>query len=125
MTMRSNRARCFLRSRESGTVSYEGVGHIVPSPLVGEGQGEGYYTQEDCFRFDSTQNHPSVLVLLDPLHRINLARRTLSPPLSLSLSLPRKGGGNVVALLCPTATLHSRSLPGARTFAPHQPSRRP
>jgi hypothetical protein len=64
--------------------------HIVPSPLAGEGQGEGYNTH--CICFDSQQIQPTVV---QSVRGSNFTLGALSPP--LSLSLPHKGGGNRVA----------------------------
>src|SRR5919198_3785710 len=82
----------------SGVCGWAEQCHSVPSPLVGEGQGEGYNTHGICF-------------MLWPInaasHRLRVCggdeprAQCSSPP--LSLSLPHKGGGNR----------------GARTFATH------
>jgi hypothetical protein len=71
----------------------------VPSPLVGEGQGEGYNTH--CLFFVSAVQQVRLAVVLQYAHEITIALGALLPP--LSLSLPHKGGGNR----------------GARTFATH------
>src|SRR5215467_16217100 len=68
--------------------------HSVPSPLAGEGQGEGYNTHCICFAPVAQQN-ASQLSVSSFLCGTNFARGALSPP--PSLSLPRKGGGNRVA----------------------------
>jgi hypothetical protein len=71
-----------------GTMSYEDARLTVPSPLVGEGQGEGYNRHKACFQVE-------VLLNLEAAHKSNLTRGASPPP--LSLSLPHKGGGNDVA----------------------------
>src|SRR6266702_3164014 len=67
--------------------------HSVPSPLVGEGQGEGYNTHCLCFVSAVQQMRPAVA--LESTHETGLALNAPSPP--LSLSLPHKGGGNRAA----------------------------
>jgi hypothetical protein len=69
----------------------------VPSPLVGEGQGEGYNTHSICFASLDRQTQPTLVP--ESADGTSFTLSTLSPP--LSLSLPHKGGGNR----------------GARTFA--------
>jgi len=64
--------------------------HSVPSPLAGEGQGGGYHCAS-VSRLTSTNE--SELSLSNRMHWPKA--RCSSPP--LSLSLPRKGGGNRVA----------------------------
>jgi len=81
--------------------SCEGPRHSVPSPLAGEGQGGGYNRHcicfhSICFQFEAGQNNPECFSCLGSAQRTSFALGALSPP--LSLSLPRKGGGNVVAL---------------------------
>ena len=86
-------------------MSGEGECHTVPSPLAGEGQGEGYNKHCACFKSEAEQEElapPSI----ELRHRFRIALGTLSPP--LPLSLPHKGGGNDVAPLRPTAA--SKSL---------------
>jgi hypothetical protein len=73
--------------------------HIVPSPLVGEGQGEGYNARYIASYLTSTKC--SQLSSLSLYARASFALGASSPP--LSLSLPHKGGGNR----------------GARTFVTH------
>src|SRR5262245_39788555 len=75
---------------------------MVPSPLAGEGQGEG------------SQQIPSARLVADLIHAtsrtasgsIGGERRALNPP--PPVSLPRKGGGNAVAQLGPSPRIHSR-----------------
>src|SRR5690349_7065681 len=73
--------------------------HNVPSPLVGEGQGEGCSSAAFGSYPRSDKSHHAA-VRRFPVGR-SLVFSALWPP--LSLSLPHKGGGNHVA----------------RTFAPH------
>src|SRR5262245_8561039 len=84
--------------------SCEGARQTVPSPLVGEGQGEG--------RLPSTERENVHRHENGGLHFSGLRYETdavRAVPLSLSLSLPHKGGGNDVAPLCPIANRHSRT----------------
>src|SRR6266478_7378915 len=84
-------------------LSCEGARPTVPSPLVGEGQGEEYNMHCICFMLRPDKcSRPSLRVC----GRDEPRARCLSPP--LSLSLPHKGGGNAVALLCPVSTQHPR-----------------
>jgi hypothetical protein len=71
-------------------MSCEGACLTVTSPLVGAGQGERY--DSHCVSFTSEITPFEFCVT-------PLASSVSLPP--LSLSLPRKGGGNDVALLCP------------------------
>ena len=64
--------------------------HSVPSPLAGEGQGEGY-AASTMVAFNSMSFSLDAQVAIAK----SVARSASSPP--LSLSLPRKGGGNRVA----------------------------
>jgi hypothetical protein len=84
--------------RRAHDVRCEGARHMVPSPLVGEGQGEGWpQSTEDGAPPDWRTANGCVAGL------IGLWIRTKSSAAApLSLSLPHKGGGNVVALLCPS-----------------------
>jgi len=76
--------------------------HIVPSPLAGEGQGGGY-NEHSAYLNCLVGQQEHLTVLSDP-HRTNLVLGALwLPP---SLSLPRKGGGNDVAL---TFATHDQS----------------
>src|SRR5262249_34430958 len=90
---------------QADCVSCEGARRTVPSPPVGEGQGGGYNTHCVCFGSETEQMPPTVA--LESVHRKSFPLGAPWPP--LSLSLPHKGGGNDVALLCPTARMHSRS----------------
>jgi len=89
-------------------MSREGARLTVPSPLVGEGQGEGYKRHKACLQAEGWQEQSLSLMRVELAHRNNFARCALLPPLSLSLSLPHKGGGNDVALFRLTPPLHSR-----------------
>jgi hypothetical protein len=83
-------------------VSCEGACLTVPSPLVGEGQGEGWRRDpsvEGCLANTSEQRP-----LLDCRNKNEAA-----PLTPLSLSLPHKGGGNAVALFAPNRRQHSRT----------------
>src|SRR5215470_11914159 len=74
--------------------------HSVPSPLVGEGQGEGYNSATSGSRlrsYKSRQMQPAVALASE------VALGALSPP--LSLSLPHKGGGNRGARIFATHTM--------------------
>jgi hypothetical protein len=103
MTFGPTRATNSYHSRVYGTVSYEGERHTVPSPLAGEGQGEGYNRHRRCFAFGAKLERSAKFA-----YRGNFSLRAMSPP--LSLSLPRKEGENR----------------GARIFATHdQRARKP
>src|SRR5262249_24922752 len=82
--------------------------HMVPSPLAGEGQGGGYNTHCLCFVSVAQQMRASCRSRVF-LHRTNFALPALSPP--LSLSLPRKGGGNRVARTFASHAMCLRHLP--------------
>src|SRR5262245_57192984 len=88
--------------------------HSVPSPLAGEGQGGGYHCAS-VSRLTSTNE--SELSLSNRMHWPKA--RCSSPP--LSLSLPRKGGGNRVARTFATLLprtlrcVHALALPRGRT----------
>jgi hypothetical protein len=81
-------------------MSFEDSCHTVPSPLAGEGQGGGWQQR--------TQREPKSVPKLNAWESEELLLPCLrfetgaAPAVPLSLSLPRKGGGNDVALLCPT-----------------------
>src|SRR5215470_7414024 len=92
MMRRSNHAEKSAPSRMCGTMSCEGASLTVPSPLAGEGQGEGWR--------QSTTREAEV-----PASEYKTTPVPMAPP---SLSLPRKGGGNDVALFRLTPPLHSR-----------------
>jgi hypothetical protein len=93
---------CGLRHAHiSGRRAYgarcEGARHMVPSPLVGEGQGEGWpQSTEDEAPPDWRTVNGCRAGLIG-----SWIRTKSSAAIPLSLSLPHKGGGNVVALLCP------------------------
>src|SRR5690349_7065683 len=71
---------------------------MVPSPLVGEGQGEGRpQSTEDEAPPDWKTANGCVVGLIGS--RIRTESSAAAP---LSLSLPHKGGGNVVASLRPS-----------------------
>src|SRR5438132_1071221 len=74
-------------------VSCEGECPTVPSPLVGEGQGGGCRREtelEACLAHKLTNN-------------LRQGGRACSTPLPVPPpTRPHKGGGNAVALLCPT-----------------------
>src|SRR5262249_18449368 len=78
--------------------------HTVPSPLVGEGQGEGWRqsTEWETSRVRRFKSDGS-LHLSSPRYETNAVH---SAP--LSLSLPRKGGGNPVPPPCPMLGQPSR-----------------
>src|SRR5437879_3687789 len=72
-------------------------------PLVGEGQGEGWRrrTEREAYRVHRRENECW-------LHQLDCRYETEAVRVvPLSLSHPHKGGGNAVALLCPTAGRHS------------------
>jgi hypothetical protein len=56
--------------------------HSVPSPLVGEGQGEGYNRHRACLEKGGPIQS---LAEFESKPETNIAHATLSPPLSLSL----------------------------------------
>ncbi|MET4197619.1 hypothetical protein ABIA95_001609 [Bradyrhizobium sp. LA8.1] len=66
-----------------------GTSLSVPSPLAGEGQGEGCGT---VGRFGSSAGEASALLLA-----VNASKASL-PGLPLSPALPRKGGGSAVCV---------------------------
>src|SRR5215470_11461383 len=72
-------------------MSCEDACPTVPSPLVGEGQGEGW---RRC-----TENE-GWLRLARRVGRRYEPQAALLPP--LPVPPPHKGGGNAVAMLCPT-----------------------
>ncbi len=84
-------------------VSCEGACPTVPSPLVGEGQGEGWRRLTGREACPDASTEAGCICLLDRRYRADAVR-----VVPLSLSLPHKGGGNAVALLCPTLSQHSR-----------------
>src|SRR5919198_6211506 len=79
-------------------VSCEGACPTVPSPLVGEGQGEGWRRTLSARLVSSTDSQTMAGSIYWPQHETDAVR-----VVPLSLSLPHKGGRNAVALLCPTA----------------------
>src|SRR5262249_37120213 len=83
----------------------EGACHTVPSPLAGEGQGEGWRqgTEPKVSPVQKDSRPTAGAHLLG--HRYKTKAVRVVPP---SLSLPRKGGGNHVAPLCPTANQRTR-----------------
>jgi flagellar L-ring protein precursor FlgH len=76
--------------------------HSVPSPLVGEGQGEGYNRSCACQLVEAQCTQCLALAS----HKISFLLSASSPP--LSLSLPHKGGGNGAARTFATQTLCSQ-----------------
>src|SRR5262245_9528826 len=82
-------------------VSCEGARHTVPSPLVGEGQGEGWLPSTER---ENVHRHENGGLHFSGLRYETDAVRAVP----LSLSLPHKGGGNDVAPLYPIANRHSR-----------------
>jgi hypothetical protein len=86
-----------ISGRRAYRVRCEGARHMVPSPLVGEGQGEGWpQSTEDEAPPDWRTVNGCRAGLIG-----SWIRTKSSAAIPLSLSLPHKGGGNVVALLCP------------------------
>src|SRR5258708_30335919 len=85
---------------EAHGVSYEGACPTVPSPHVGEGQGEGWRrnTEREVRPVHKREND-GCLHLLDRRYETEAVR-----VVPLSLSLPHRGGENAVALLCLTAS---------------------
>src|SRR5689334_11671888 len=69
---------------------------MVPSPLVGEGQGEGWPQSTEA---EDSPDWITANGCVADLSDRGYEPKAVTP--SLSLPVPRKGGGNVVALLCP------------------------
>ena len=81
-------------------MSCEGACHSVPSPLVGEGQGEGWQRALSARLISFIESRTMAIPHLSLSGDMRQGSVRVLP---LSLSLPHKGGGNDVELLCPTA----------------------
>jgi hypothetical protein len=95
----------FMRRILAIVVSCEDARHTVPSPLVGEGQGEGWLRSKEPEAGPLQRiNNSDSLHLFGLIYPTNAVRIVVP----LSLSLPHKGGGNAVGQLCPNAGRLSR-----------------
>src|SRR5215813_8940571 len=92
-----------LEIPQTHCMSGEGARPTVPSPLVGEGQGEGWamkHRARGLSRAKSRERRLAAFVR----SRLRTDAALLYPSPCPS---PNKGGGNAVAPLCPTADQHS------------------
>src|SRR5262245_19527001 len=86
-------------SQATPVESCEGARHIVPSPLVGEGQGGGWRWRTTREAISSPRfGYRESLERAFSGIELETAAEFVVPP---SLSLPHKGGRNDVALLGP------------------------